>query len=147
MAAKMKTKPSKSEDVFANAENLPDISADNVVIEKSLVMPGLKLNEGIPILVRIETEITVSTRAQKKDKDGVARKPPMVGYVTALNTDAKAGTVRGTRYEMIFPKVLHSTLTESPDPYVGKCFRITKGEKKSGPNGNYSLFTVDRLKV
>ncbi len=86
-----------------------------------------------------EGEEEVVSKAKGKGKKGKAMEPPTMLPVFDLVTKRS--------FELILNAVPEQRLVENypDDSYVGKCFRMRKGDTKQGKNYRYSPFDVAEI--
>lgn len=103
-------------------------------IIKKVTMPLLKQQIDVPIFVRVDGAIYVG-KELKGDKAG--EKPADIMHVTDLTS--------GEVMQYLVPSVVKSTLEEeyANEAYVGKCFALTKHNKKEGKR--YFTFSIDEI--
>ena len=108
-------------------------------VKRNLILPQIKLEQGIPVYIKITGEIFIGKEITSKGKDN--EKPADIVHCIDLKTGAES--------QVVVPAVMKSVLneeyaTEVPseevnkpstytDPkYIGRCFMVIKGNKPEG---------------
>lgn len=104
-------------------------SATGNYTRKAVTLPALRLDEGVPTVVRITSAIrTGKVMKDRKSEDGSVMKPAKVCDATLIQADGSDG-MSGV---LVCGKALEESLHDSypNNSYVGKLFEITRGVKK-----------------
>ena len=110
-------------------------------IVKQLVLPILKTKVDDPIYVKFVEPINAKEKVEK-DKEGNETKGEIhIAHVIELQS--------GEEYHLVMGSVLLSTLEESykNNGYVGKCFMVTKGEKRGTGVKAYHPYLLAEIEV
>ncbi len=119
-----------------------------VKIARQLVFATLKLEVGKEVFVTVREPMHLG-RQQEADAGQAARGPATILPVKVLFGGAKDHPLNDQDAVIVAPKLLVGYLKENyeNDGYVNRSFRITKGEKKKGKNGEYGTFDVAEIEV
>lgn len=100
-------------------------------IKKLLTRPLLKLQEDVPVYIKIETKMALGKEMKKRKGDDEKQKEPAT-LVNCVNLSD------GSLQQLIVNAVVKSVWNEDypDDSYVGKCFAITKLGRAAGKNYN-----------
>lgn len=113
-------------------------------VKKLVTLPYLKMTEGNTYLLKFLTPLSLAKvlKNAPKDADGKDKKPPHIANCVDLETGELVQIIGGASLCGIMED-------EYPNnAYVGKCFQIEPGKKRTAKNGNnFTPYTVAEIEI